>query len=117
MLTGYPETFISFGIIYRGMESRTARASQARRERGGDTDYELYELISDHPGMSVYELAKTAGWTHGRTHSAVMRLEKDKMIRVSRELRGGRGVLIVEPLKWWEMMTPEELEEFKRMEF
>jgi len=23
---------------------------------------------------------------------------------------------IVRPLEWWEMMTPEELEEFKRME-
>ncbi len=98
------------------MQSKTAKASQARRELGEDTDYELYEIISDHPGASVYDLAKLAGWTHGRTHSAVMRLEKDKMIRVKREMRGGRGVLLVEPLKWWEMMTPEELEEFKRME-
>ena len=99
------------------MKVMTTTTSKARREQGVDADYELYEIISDHPGMSVYDLAKLAGWTHGRTHSAVTRLEKDEMIKTRRELRGGRGVLIVEPLKWWEMMTPEELEEFKKLEF
>ena len=42
--------------------------------------YELYEII-DNPGMRVYDLAKHARWTHGRTHSAVTRLEKDEMIK------------------------------------
>jgi len=98
------------------MKVRTAMHPEPDVSKEETTIYELYEII-DNPGMRVYDLAKHARWTHGRTHSAVTRLEKDEMIKTRRELRGGRGVLIVEPLKWWEMMTPEELEEFKKLEF
>jgi hypothetical protein len=30
-------------------------------------------------------------------------------------VEGGRVKSLVKPLDWWEMMTPEELEEFKRI--
>ena len=98
------------------MKARVARAVQARRELGDDTDYNLYELICDNPGASAYELAKLAGWSHGRTHSAIRRLERDEMVRVDRAIRGGRAVLVVGPRKWWEFFAPEELEEFRNME-
>jgi hypothetical protein len=31
-------------------------------------------------------------------------------------IEGSKVKLVVEPKKWWEFFTPEELEEFKRME-
>lgn len=99
------------------MISRTTNAIQARREKGGDTDWELYELIDEHPGLSIYELAKLKGWTHGRVHGAVKRLEKSGLVRLEQIVKDSRVKSIVRPLEWWEMMTPEELEEFKKMEF
>ncbi len=98
------------------MISRTTAAAQARRERGGDTDWELYELVDECPGLSIYDLAKAKGWSHGRVHGAVKRLEKGGLVKVEQVVEGSRVKSIVNPREWWEFFTPEELEEFKRME-
>jgi hypothetical protein len=58
------------------------KARDARLERGGDTDYELYELISEHSGLGAYELSKLNGWTAGHTHSSILRLEKKGLVFV-----------------------------------
>ena len=73
------------------------RARDAWLERGGDTDYELYELISEHPGQGAYELSKLNGWTAGRTHSSILRLEKKELVFVERIVQGGRTKLVVHP--------------------
>ncbi|MHB8119335.1 MAG: winged helix-turn-helix domain-containing protein [Methanothrix sp.] len=98
------------------MAGQTVEAVQARRAIGGDTDWELYELIDERPRLSIYELAKLKGWTHGRVHGAVKRLEKNGLVRVELVVDGSRVKSLVRPLEWWEMMTPDELEEFKQMD-
>ncbi len=98
------------------MEYRTRRATEARREQGAETDYDLYEMISDHPGSNSYELAKLMGWTTGRTRSAIDRLEHKGLIKIERTIRDGRSLLSVVPKPWQEFLTPEELEEFRQME-
>jgi len=37
-------------------------------------------------------------------------------VHVEKAEKNGRAVLIVKPMAWHEYFTPEELEEFKRME-
>lgn len=98
------------------MASATDQATQRLRELGGESDWALYEKVDDTPGLSVYELSKLMGWTPGRVHGAVMRLVKKGLVKTERAVRGGRSVLLVIPKEWWEFFTPEELEEFKRME-
>jgi hypothetical protein len=90
------------------------RARDARLERGGDTDYELYELISEHPGQGAYELSKLNGWTAGRTHSSILRLEKKGLVLVERIVQGGRMKLAVRPRLWQDFFTTEELEEMRQ---
>ena len=90
------------------------RARYARLERGGDTDYELYELISEHPGQGAHELSKLNGWSAGRTHSSILRLEKKGLVFVERTVQGGRAKLAVRPRPWQEFFTPEELEEMRQ---
>jgi predicted transcriptional regulator len=98
------------------MAGQTVEAVQARRAIGGDTDWELYELIDERPRLNIYELAKLKGWTHGRVHGAVKRLEKNGLVRVELVVDGSRVKSLVRPLEWWEMMTPDELEKFKQMD-
>ena len=98
------------------MAGQTVEAVQARRAIGGDTDWELYELIDERPRLSIYELAKLKGWTHGRVHGAVKRLEKNGLVRVELVVDGSRVKSLVRPLEWWEMMTPDELEKFKHID-
>ncbi len=103
----------------RSKESRLKaleKAKAARLQKSEDTDDELYTLINEHPGKSVYELAKLASWSPGKVHASVRRLERDGMIRSKKVVEGSRVKLIVEPKKWWEFFTKEELEEFKQME-
>jgi hypothetical protein len=90
------------------------KARDVRLERGGNTDYELYELISKHPGLGAYELSKLNGWTAGRTHSSILRLEKKELVFVERIVQGGRTKLVVRPRPWQNFFTPEELEEMRQ---
>ena len=90
------------------------KARDARLERGCDTDYELSELISEHPGQSAYELSKLNGWTAGRTHLSILRLEKKGLVFVERFVQGGRTKLAVSPRLWQEFFSPEELEEMRQ---
>jgi predicted transcriptional regulator len=98
------------------MAGQTVEAVQARRAIGGDTDWELYELIDERPRLSIYELAKLKGWTHGRVHVAVKRLEKNGLVMVELVVDGSRVKSLVRPFEWWEMMTSDELEKFKQMD-
>ena len=92
-------------------------ARDARVREGLDTDYELYRVINRKPGASVYELAKELGWSSGKVYGSVRRLEKDSWIRTEKAERDGRSVLKVKPVEWFEFLTPEEVEEFKNMDF
>ena len=92
-------------------------ARDARVREGLDTDYELYKMINRKPGTSVYELAKKLGWSSGKVYGSVRRLEKDSLIRTEKAERDGRSVLKVKPVEWFEFLTPEEVEEFKNMDF
>ena len=52
------------------------RAIQAVEDKGIDTDLELYDVIENSPGESVYSLAKLMAWSNGKTYASVRRLEK-----------------------------------------
>jgi hypothetical protein len=56
------------------------------------------------------------GWSTGKTRGAVKRLEEEGLIKIEKTLRNGRAVGLVTATPWQEMLTPEELDEFKKME-
>jgi len=60
--------------------------------------------------LSIYELAKSIGWSHGKVYSSVKRLEEDGLVKVDKAIRNGRSVSIVTYRKWQEFFTKEELE-------
>jgi predicted transcriptional regulator len=92
-------------------------ARDARVREGLDTDYELYRAINRTPGASIYELAKELSWSSGKVYGSVRRLERNNWVRTEKAERHGRSVLKVKPVEWFEFLTPEEIEEFKNMEF
>ncbi len=92
-------------------------AIEARITEGLDTDYELYKLITKKPDRSIYDLAKEKGWSSGKVHGSVRRLEKEGLIHIERATRGGRTILKVRAADWSEFFTPEELKEFENLEF
>jgi len=92
-------------------------ARDARARERADTDYRLYEAINKKPGSSVYELAKELAWSSGKVYGSARRLEKDKWVRIEKAERDGRSVLKIMSVSWHEFLTPEEIEEFKNMEF
>ncbi|VVB62477.1 Winged helix-turn-helix DNA-binding protein [uncultured archaeon] len=97
--------------------NRMRAARDARVQEGLDTDYELYRVINKKPGASIYELAKELSWSSGKVYGSFRRLEKDNWIRTEKAERAGRFVLKVNSVEWFEFLTPEEIEEFKNMEF
>jgi len=98
-----------------GSNMQAARDARARER--ADTDYRLYEAINKKPGSSVYELAKELAWSSGKVYGSARRLEKDKWVRIEKAERDGRSVLKIMSVSWHEFLTPEEIEEFKNMEF
>lgn len=102
--------------IMAGSVKPTA-AIEARITEGLDTDYELYKLINKRPGCSIYDLAKETGWTSGKVHGSVRRLEKEGLVHTEKDTRNGRTILKIRAADWSEFFTPEELKEFERLEF
>jgi DNA-binding MarR family transcriptional regulator len=91
-------------------------ATEARILEGQDTDYELYRVVNRKPGNSIYELAKETGWSSGRVYGSVRRLERDGLVRTEKSMRDGRAVLKVVSVEWYNLITPEQLEEFDNLE-
>ena len=92
------------------------RANLVRTARAEDEEWNLYEKISEMPNSSVYELAKLMSWTTGKTRGAVKRLEEEGLVKIEKTIRSGRAVDLITPTPWQEILTTEELEEFKRLE-
>lgn len=92
------------------------RAIDAVKEKGVDTDLELYDKIEEMPGENIYKLSQIMGWSPGKTYTAARRLERAGMVHVEKAEKNGRPVLVIRPKAWHEYFTPEELGEFKRME-
>ena len=92
------------------------KATLVRTAKAEDDEWDLYEKISEAPNLNVYELAKRMGWSTGKTRGAVKRLEEEGLIKIEKALRNGRAVGLVTATPWQEMLTPEELDEFKKME-
>lgn len=94
----------------------TQKATQARTARSEDEEWDLYEIISEHPSSNIYELSKLMSWTTGKTRGAVKRLEAEGLIKIEKTIKDGRAVDLVTPTPWQDFLTPEELEEFRNME-
>lgn len=100
-----------------GVNSEPRSAIEARRREGADTDWVLYRQISKKPGESIYALAKELKWSSGKVRGSVNRLIRDGFVYTEPVIRDGRCIIQVKPVSWTELLTPEELEEFKNLEF
>jgi DNA-binding PadR family transcriptional regulator len=96
------------------MFSKTIQAVRRREALAEDVDWDLYKWIEGHPGLSIYELAKSIAWSHGKVYSSIKRLEKDKLVTVEKIIRNGRSASIVTHRKWQEFFTKEELDEMQQ---
>ena len=77
-----------------------------------------YSEEPSNSGLSIYELAKSIGWSHGKVRSSIKRLERDGLVGVEKNIRNGRSVSVVTYKKWQEFFTiEEELEEMSKLEF
>ena len=92
-------------------------AIKATRRKGADTDWTMYELISQKPGFNAYELAKLLNWSTGKVYGSIKRLEKNGLVYSEKIEKDGKLVLKIRPVKWQDFFTTEELEEFKNLEF
>lgn len=96
------------------MFSKTIQAVRKREALAEDVDWNLYNWIEEHPGLSIYELAKSIDWSHGKVYSSVKRLEQDGLVKVDKVIRNGRSASIVTYREWQEFFTKEELEELQQ---
>jgi hypothetical protein len=86
-------------------------AIKAVRDKGANTDSQLYNKIEDMPGESIYALSKAMRWSNGKSYTAARRLERAGMIHIEKIVKNNREVLVVKPKAWQEDLTPEGVEE------
>jgi hypothetical protein len=80
------------------MRERTIhRAIEAVKEKGANTDSQLYAKIEEMPGESIYALSKAMRWSTGKTYTAARRLEQAGMISIEKVTKSNRQVLVVRP--------------------
>jgi hypothetical protein len=84
-------------------------AIEAVREKGADTDLQLYNKIEKMPGESIYALSKAMRWSTGKTYTSARRLERAGMIHIEKSTRNNRVALVVKPKALQGDPTPEEI--------
>jgi DNA-binding MarR family transcriptional regulator len=72
-------------------------AIEAVREKGANTDSQLYAKIEEMPGESIYALSKAMRWSTGKTYTAARRLERAGLIHIETVTKSNRVVLVVRP--------------------
>ena len=69
----------------------------AVKDKGVETDLELYYVVDKQPGESVYSLAKVMGWSNGKTYTAARRMERTDMVHIDKAEPNDRYVLTIKP--------------------
>jgi hypothetical protein len=70
--------------------SRSQAATLAHVRLGSATDREVMRMVDSRPGISVYEAARSLGFTAGKVDGSVARLQRRKKLDVGYVLRDGR---------------------------
>lgn len=83
--------------------------AKAKREIGEHTDKAVLQIASKKQGVTLYDLAKTLGWTRGRVLGSIRRLSKQGRIKTKTVLRHGKVVRTIHTAEYQEP-KPEILE-------
>jgi len=101
-----------FNAIEKRLQALEGKAQESRQvQEREDTDYKLYEVICEKPGSGVYDLAQELRWSSDKVYGSIRHLVRDGWIMA---VRDGRSALKIMPVKWYDFLTQEETEEFKK---
>ncbi len=79
-----------------------------QRLRGIYAEDYLYEFINKYRGLSIYEIAKKLGWSAGKVHAIVKRLEERGLVRAEFIVENGRVKKKIYPVDWKDLL-PEDV--------
>ena len=88
-------------------------ANLVRRKKALETRWNLFEIISKQPGISLYELAKQLNWSTGKVTHHINKLIKDGVITNKNIIENNRPKRTLTAKNWKEFMDPEILEALK----
>jgi predicted transcriptional regulator len=94
-----------------------ANAVEERKRIGRITDFELYDFISENPGLSAYEIANKLNWSLGKVSGALSRLIKRGLLKVKEIISNPHPKKAYYPANWknlvdWDGVNKEELKEY-----
>lgn len=68
----------------------------------------LYETVNEHPGSSIYGLAKEMDWSTGKTSHILDKLEEKGLTKSELKVEGGRAKRKINPVPWQEITGTEK---------
>ena len=88
-------------------------AKEFQIQKGLITSHQVYNMVSRHPGESVYQYSRKLGVTPGRTRAAIRRLEEEGLVRteLTQERRPKRIVIpvpAVDLIRRFNNLDPED---------
>ena len=91
---------------------------EERKRIGRVTDFELYDFISENPGLSAYELANQINWSLGKVSGALSRLIKRGLLKVKEVVSNPHPKKEYYPISWdklidWSQVSKEELKSLR----
>lgn len=89
-------------------------ANLVRRKKALESRWHLYEVISQNPEISIYELSKKLSWSIGKVNYHVNKLIKDGIISNSTKTENNRTKRSLRAKSWKHFIRPEDLEELKK---
>ena len=98
---------------------QTTRAVEERKRIGRITDFELYDFISENPGLSAYEIANKLEWSLGKVSGALSRLIKRGLLKVKEVISNPHPKKAYYPSNWknlidWSQISKDELKDLRK---
>jgi hypothetical protein len=66
-----------------------------RNKRGLQSDKQLLDTVTNHPGLSQYELTKQLNWPSGKVDGTIRRLTNQNQLQIKTTQRNGRQVNLI----------------------
>ncbi|MFQ6054381.1 MAG: winged helix-turn-helix transcriptional regulator [Methanosarcinales archaeon] len=74
----------------------------------------VYDFVEKHDGLSMHEIAKKLGWSVGKVKFAVLRLQKQGLVKTEKEV-DYRVKIRVYPTPTLELLTKKARKELKEL--
>ena len=98
---------------YSHLSGTLLEAVEERVRIGDENMSELYDIIFDNQGLSIYALSRKIGWSPGKTSYTINKLKDLGAVKETSKITNGRNCRLIYIKEWHESFSIEDIIKLK----